>query len=471
MNNYKKLVSNSLVFAIGNLGTKLIIFFLVPLYTYYLTTSEFGLVDLLTTTINLLLPILTMSISQSVLRFAMDMNYDRHSVLINSLVVVFTGFIVLLLCYPIFKILLPLDGFIIHIYLLLLMQSIYNVLAEYIRAQGKVKLFAISGIINACVLLVSNIIFLVVINMGIVGYLVSIIIANIFSSIFVIIGGRIFLDIRVKKINMKLMKEMLKYSIPLIPNAILWWIMGLSDRYIITYYLGLSANGVYAVASKIPSILNIIHSIFFQAWQMSAIEEADSKDKSNFFTNVFSVFSVTMLVSTSLIIVHLKIIIDIFIGGDYSDVWKYIPFLLLGAVFSSFSGFLGTNYIASKKTTGVIKTSVTGAILNIVINILLIPLIGIYGAAIGTMISFAIVWIYRIKDTNRFVHIKLNVKNLLFTLIIVFFQIGVLYINFDFEYLLQLGLFTIILIINLREIKLIKFKLIDFMTNKLRKSR
>lgn len=140
----------------------------------------------------------------------------------------------------------------------------------------------------------------------------------------------------------------------------------------------------------------------------------------------------------------------------------------MGAVFSSFSGFLGTNYIAAKRTTGVIKTSATGAILNIVFNIILIPSIGIYGAAFGTMLSFAVIWILRIKDTKKFVNIKLNVKNLLLTLIIIFIQIGVLYINLDFEYLLQLSLLSIIIIINLKEIKLIIFKLTEFVTNKLK---
>lgn len=453
MKKYKNLVDNSLVFAVGNLGTKLIIFFLVPLHTYYLTTSEFGMVDLLTATINLITPIFTMSISQSVLRFVMDKNYDKQVVLVDSIIVISGGFILLIMIYPIVKNLLPFDGYILYFYLLLLVQSIYSVLSQYIRAKGKVGLFAVGGIINAFILLISNIYLLIFMEMGIIGYLVSIIIANIFSSLYVSLRGEVFRDLNYKKVNIKVMVEMLKFSIPLIPNALMWWLMGFSDRYIITYFLGISATGIYAVANKIPSILNILNSIFFQAWQMSAIEEADSKDNSKFFSNVFNVFSISMLVLTSLLLLHLKIIMDVIVSDDYSHSWKYVPFLLLGAVFSSFSGFLGTNYIAAKRTSGIIKTSFLGAIINVLANITLIPIMGINGASIGTMLSFAVIWLLRIYETKQFVNIEFNVKKLIITFFVIFIQIGVLYMDLTFEYLLQLGLLMIIILINFKAIK------------------
>ncbi|MEH7356290.1 oligosaccharide flippase family protein, partial [Neobacillus drentensis] len=419
MNIYKKLVSNSLVFAVGNLGTKLIAFFLVPLYTYYLTTSDFGLVDLLTTTVSLLIPVFTLSIFDSVLRFVMDKCYDKQTILINSLFVILIGFTLLLMIYTVLVILLPFKDYILYFYLLLLVQSLFTTLTQYIRAKGMVKLFAASGIINAFILLISNIILLVMFNWGIVGYLLSLIAANVVSCFFVVIWGGIQRDINIKKVNFKLMKEMLQYSIPLIPNALMWWIMSFSDRYIITIFLGYSANGLYAVASKIPSILNILNSIFFQAWQMSAIEEAESRDKSKFFSNVFNVFSLTMLVSTSLLLVFLKLIMDLLVADNYFDSWRYVPFLLLGVVFSSFSSFLGTNYIAAKKTSGVFKTSVIGAILNVVVCIILIPIIGLNGAAIGTMLSFLVIWLLRIRDTKQFVSIKINIRKLFLTIVII----------------------------------------------------
>jgi O-antigen/teichoic acid export membrane protein len=471
LSNYKKLINNSLVFAVGSLGTKFIIFFLVPIHTYYLTTNEFGMVDLLTATVNLLIPIFTMSISQSVLRFVMDKSYDKQTVLMDSIVVTFVGFFLLFLMYPLIEILLPFDEYIPYFYFLLFVQSIFNVLSQYIRANGEVKLFAIGGIINAFILLVSNIAFLMFFGLGLIGYLLSLIIAHMFSSFYLCIRGKVLQDLNLKKINLNILVEMLKYSIPLIPNALMWWVMGLSDRYIITYFLGLSANGIYAVSSKIPSILNIVNSVFFQAWQMSAIEEANSKHKSKFFSNVFNVFSLFMLVATSLLLMHLKLIIDLIAASDYYHSWKYVPFLLIGTVFASFSSFLGTNYIAAKRTSGVIKTSLLGAIVNVCANILLIPIIGINGASIGTMLSFAVIWLLRIYDTKQFVKIEINVKKLLSTLIIIFIQIGVLYINMTFEYLIQVALFMVIILINYQETKIMVVKILGILLTKFKKSK
>lgn len=454
MNVYKKLVNNSLVFAVGNLGTKLIIFLLLPLYTSYLTKSEFGLVDLFTTTLSCLIPIFTLSIFDSVLRYAMDKNYDKQAVLINSIVVTLCGFILSILFYPIFINILPFDNLIIYFYLILFFQSINSTLTQYVRAQGKIRLFAVSGIINAFILLVCNVIFLMGYHMGIIGYLISLIFANIITFLFLIIKGKLRYSFKVSKINVKLTKEMLLYSIPLIPNALMWWIMGLSDRYIITYFLGLSATGIYAVANKIPSVLNMINSIFFQAWQMSAIEEYDSKDKSKFFSNVFNVFSIVMLVSTSIILVNLKLIIKFFVADNYYEAWEYVPFLLLGVVFSSFSGFLGTNYIAAKKTKGVFKTSVIGAIINIIVNVILIPKIGINGASIGTMVSFGAIWILRVIDTKTFVDISINYKKIGLTFIALIIQIKLLYMNLSYEYFFQIIILLFIILLNLSEIKI-----------------
>lgn len=471
MNIYKKLVGNSLIFAVGNLGTKLLIFFLVPLYTFYLTEKEFGTVDLLTTTLSFLIPIFTLSIFDSVLRFAMDKNYDKQAVFSNSLVVIIIGFVLLVALYPFFIHILPFENFIFYFYTIMLFQSINTTITQYIRAIGMVKLFAGSGIINALILLLCNILFLMIFHMGIIGYLVSLIIANMVSSVFVVFVGRIQYDFSIQKLNMGLIKEMLIYSIPLIPNALMWWIMGLSDRYIITYYLGLGANGIYAVANKIPGILNIVNSIFFQAWQMSAIEEVNSRDKSKFFSNVFNIFSIVMLVATSLLLIFLKLIAGILVSNNYSEVWRYIPFLLLGVVFSSFSGFLGTNYIAAKKTGGVFKTSVIGAIINVVINLLLVPVIGINGASIGTMLSFLVIWILRIKDTKKFVDLQINLPKITTMIAIISVQIYILYMELPIGYLLQIGLFVIIILVNFVEIKEIVSKILNIVDRKYRKSR
>ncbi|MDL5039752.1 lipopolysaccharide biosynthesis protein [Heyndrickxia coagulans] len=469
MNKYKNLVNNSFLFAVGNLGTKLITFFLVPIYTYYMTTKEYGIVDILTTTVSVVMPIVTLSIHESVLRFVMDKTYDKKQILMNSIFVVIIGFICLLPFYNIMVKFIPYENGIAYFYIILLFQSLYVIFQQYIRAEKKIKLFALSGIFYSIVLFALNIIYLIILNYGIKGYLLSLILTNFISCLFLIFGGQIYKDLFSVKLNIKQMKELLNFSIPLIPNAIMWWVMNLSDRYLIIHFLGLSANGLYAVANKIPNILNMINSIFFQAWQMSAIEEYRSKDRSEFYSNTFNAFSFIMLISTSFLLILLKPILNFSVANDYYIAWMYVPFLLLGSVFASFAGFLGTNYIASKNTTGVFKTSVIGAIINILLNLLLIPKMGVNGASFSTMVSFLVIWVLRIIDTKKFVRIRLQKTKLILSLIIIALQIVILYIDFNLEYLVEFILFCIQILINIKLIKGMFKRLFNLILYKVKK--
>ncbi|MBZ9536853.1 oligosaccharide flippase family protein [Cytobacillus oceanisediminis] len=452
MSRYKKLAKNSVIFAIGNLGSKLITLLLVPLYTFYLSTEQFGVVDLVGTTLSMLVPIFTLSIFEAVLRFVMDKNYDKKVILNNALILTMVGFVISLLLYPVLQYILPFSEFLYLFYILLFTQSINNTILQFIRAIGKVKLYASFGIITALLILILNIIFLIVFDLGEVGYLLSLIIADVISILTVVIIGKIYKYINLKSINTKIIKEMLIYSMPLIPNALMWWVMGLSDRYLITYFLGFSANGIYAIANKLPNVLNIVNSIFFQAWQMSAIEEVNSKDKSEFFSKVFNAYSTLLFLCASIFLVLIKPLIGFLIAPEYSNVWRYIPFLLMGIIFSSFSGFLGTNYIALKKTTGVFRTSVLGAFINLFLNIILIPKFGINGASFSTMISFSVIWIVRTFETKKFITLKIRYFTFIPTIILLYLQIYILYCNISYEFMFLFLIVIIIIILNLKEI-------------------
>ena len=453
VSSYKKLLKNSSIFAIANLGTKIISLLLVPYYTFVLSTEEYGSVDLIVTTISLIIPIITLSIFDSVLRFAMDMIDKREEIFSSAFIAMIIGFILSLLLLPLVKLIPSIYKYVGLFYSIILIQSIHILLSNFIRAIGKIKLFALDGVFNTIVLLTSNIILLTVFNYGIKGYLISILVSHIMSCMFILLFGKVLSYIKFNKYDNNIIKEMLLYSIPLIPNALMWWVMNVSDRYIITIFLGYTANGLYAIANKIPGLLNIVNSIFFQAWQLSAIEESNSKTKSNFYTNVFNIFATTMLLVTSILVLIIKPMIRLMVSSEYQECWKYTPFLLLGIVFSSFSSFLGTNYIAMKKTNGVFKTSIIGAIINIILNIITIPIIGINGAAISTMISFLVVWILRIKDTKEYVNISINKRGIVNTLFIIGIQISVLFVEIKFDIFIQLILFIIIILININYIK------------------
>ncbi|EME3536435.1 polysaccharide biosynthesis C-terminal domain-containing protein [Enterococcus faecium] len=413
MNKYKRLISNSLIFAVGNFGSKILLLLLVPFYTFQLTTSEYGTADLVTTTINMLLPIVTLSIYEATLRFTIGEDENRqYLTLKNSFLLLFLASIVFILAITIInlKIKIPYSEFII---IIIVLQGFQNILAQYVRAINKIKIYAINGIIMSLVLAISNIIFLKFLSFGVDGYLLSIIMSNLVSLFFMIIVLKFdFILIVKSKVDWELFKRMLVYSVPLIPNAFMWWLMNASSRYFILFYLDATANGLFAVASKIPSILSMVQTVFFQAWQLSAIEEYDSDNKREFYSSIFYWLSTIMIICTSILILFLKPIINITMSGNYSLSWKPVPFLLIGLIFSSFSSFFGTFYIAEKKTTGVMYTSVIGGMVSLILNFILIRYFGIIGAGLSTLISFLLIWILRVRDINKFFKINIQLKRL-----------------------------------------------------------
>lgn len=405
MKGYKKLAQNVGIFFAANFGTKLLTFLLVRLYTDYLSTEEFGIIDLLNTTSGLAIPIITLCITEAVLRFSIDEVDGRNKILTNGLFVTALGNVAFVLTAPIF---LSVDTFadnVAWLYLLTLTNSLYTVAAHFSRGIGKTKVFAASGVVHAVLQIGLNILFLVGFSWGIRGYLVASVLANAVSLLYVILAAKLH-QYLMWKVDKRYLKVMLVYAIPLIPNSVFWWIMQSADRYIITWFLTTADNGLYSAANKIPTIISMVSAIFFQAWQLSAVEEAQSEQKAQFYGNVFGGLAMLLILATSAIMVVLQPLYRVLVNELYYSSWTCVPFLLCSMVYSCYSSFLGTNYVAMKKTTGVFLTTVLGAVLNIALNMLLIPVMGIEGAALATLAAFAATWVVRVFGTRKFVKIK-----------------------------------------------------------------
>ncbi|MDN6842689.1 MAG: oligosaccharide flippase family protein, partial [Staphylococcus equorum] len=305
MSKYRKLIVNSVVFAIGNLGSKIISVIMVPLYTYFLTTNEYGQVDLVTTAISLFLPLASLAVGQAVIRLAVSRSAknDRKEIFSNAIAVAAVASLVIVLFYPLLRYFHFFDGILIYFTLLLIFQLFGDILSQFTRGIGKVKEFAINGILTTFVIAGLNLYFLIYLHLGIDGYLLSMIIAAVISNIYLFIVTKGFRYFSLQALNKELLQAMLRYSIPLIPNSIMWWLINGSTRYFILLFVGASANGLFAVANKIPSVLSIATTIFSQAWQLSAFEENDSKDKGIFYTKVFKNYYIILFLFSSLLLI------------------------------------------------------------------------------------------------------------------------------------------------------------------------
>lgn len=451
MFDYKKLMGNTIIFAIGNMGSRIINILLVPLYTFYLSTDEYGSIDLITVTVSMLLPVFSLSIYNGVLRFTMDKGFDNEEVITNGLVITVVGSVVAAVI--LFPLLYQIDSFKEYIgsfYILLILNLFQSLFAQFTRAIGKIKEYSINGILTTFVTASLSVLFLAEFHMGVRGYLLASIIGIALSNTYLFITTNFHRYFFTNKIKISTMVHMIKYSAPLIPNSLSLWVTNSLNRYFILYFIGASGNGLFAVANKIPNIISVMYLVFSQALQLSVIEVYEKGSQTRIFGSVFDKFASLMLIGTSGILIFLRFVFGFLVSPDFYAAWNYVPFLLLAALFSSFSGFLGTIYIGAKNTNGVFRTSIIGAIINILLNFLLVPILGINGAGISSMVSYLVIWILRIMDTNKLANFHFKVKRVVPSLFIIMLQIVLLYTvsNDTTQLSLSILLFLICMYIN-----------------------
>lgn len=448
MSSYKKLAKNTFWFALGNFGSKTISFIMIPLYTAMLSTEVYGKLDLLTTTVSLLVPLLTVQVADAVLRFGIGAEDDKEEAFTNSLLVVVIGIIVSLALYPLLALSDIFNQYIIYFYAILWMSMTSTLFKFFLRVIDKVKLSAIGDIAYTFSFVLLNILLLVKFRMGIEGYFLSMVIGFIIMNLYIFFRGELYKYIDLGKLDKKKLKIMVLYSIPLVPNTLNWWIMNVSDRYIVTYFLGLSATGLYAISYKLPSIISILNSIFYSSWQVSAIEEFNSEDRNKFYSVIFDLNFTLIILMVSGLLLLLKPIYSVWVAPDYFIAWRYSPFLILGVGISAFSSFYGVGYLATKNTIRAFYTSIFGSIVNVVINVLLIPYIGLQAAAVSTLAAYVVMWLVRLYETRNTFRIKLNYKRILISLALVLGQIFFLLTLELGSYITSIVIFSLLVVVN-----------------------
>lgn len=407
MKKYKDLIGNIGILTISNFGSKLLSFFLIQLYTSYLTTEEYGTFDIIFTTISLLIPILTMNILESTLRFSLEEKTEKKEVVkitnkyINiSLVFLF----IITIINKLLNIIPSINNYLMYFIVFYVITLLYQYLQNFSRGMNKIFDLGISGILNSIISLILNIYFLAFLKLGIEGYLLANIIANIIATIYLIIRIKFIKFICYKNINKNLEKEMVDYSKPLVLNSVSWWINNSADRYIVTWFKGIAENGIYSVSYKIPTILSVFQTIFNQAWLLSSVKEYKNKDSEKFFGTIYNMYNMLMVIACSGLILFIQLVAKILFAKEFFIAWRYVPFLMISVVFGALSGMLGGIFQAEKDSKFLSFTTIIGAIINIILNLILVYYFGAMGAAISTAISYFVVWICRLKKSKKYIN-------------------------------------------------------------------
>lgn len=460
-NKYKKLIKNTSIFAIGTFGSKLLVFLIVPLYTHLLSTSEYGIIDVFTSTINLFIPFATLLIYEAAIRFLISKEFDKKVIFNNCFFTFVFGCIFSVILSKFIVHFLKIDNYRFIFDLILILTSFTTIFSQYLRATGENLKFSFSGIITTFFTVGLNLIFLLIFKMGINGYLLSLLISQLITSLYLVISCRFFENFDLKYINFSSLKLMLEYSIPLVPNNIMWWIMNAGDKYIINFSLGNSANGIYSLSYKIPTILSVLFSIFMQAWQVSAIEEMQDKNRNYFYKNVFNYISFSLVFVTFLILLFLQPIFDLMIGKDFLNSINYVPLLCVATVINCYATFSGIVYIINKNSKKSFVTTFVGAIVNVVLNFLLIKQFDLYGVSIGTILGYVFVMLLRFYDFKKEFKVSLlSIKTLLYILLLIFCSYIFVTLDSFAKYIIIYLSLLIVLIISKNELINIKNRIL-----------
>lgn len=421
MNKYKSLAMNTVIFAIGSFGSKILVLFLTRLYTSNISPEDSNTKELLEITLNFLLPIFTLSISSATMRYGLDKEYNKKQVFTGSFIVCTGGLFLLFIVSPVFRLVSFLsytDGYLFLLLLYVCASAFRDLCSQFVRAKQLLKLYSFDGIITTLTLFLFNVIFISKLQLGVKGFLFACILSDSLSAIFLFVAGGLFKYLEMKSFDRELTRVMLKFALPVIPTTIMWTITGFSDRLFIRYMesdtveLGAAAAGIYGYASKVPNLILMVSTIFYQAWNMSAITENNSKDKSEFYRTIYNAYQAMLYIATAYLIAFVKPVTSIFVVSgtfeEYSDVYLYTPILAISVLLISLNQFLSSIYTATCRTQNSAWTSLSACVANIILNIILIPKMGIQGAAIATLASYLICYIIRIFDTRRLIYFKVR---------------------------------------------------------------
>lgn len=403
----KELMKNTIIIALGKFSTQVISYLLLPLYTSVLTTSEYGIYDFLVTACIFIVPFITLLMEESMFRFLIDEETDFGKKKVMSNAVIYSILSMIVWCSILFIILSIFKYKYTLVFILYIISCIFITLTNSItRGLSKLKLYSLSNFVLSAITIILNILFIAYFKFGVNGLLYSTIIANTITSFFIFFKLKIYSYIKFKLVNKNKLIEMVKYSYPLVPNSIGWSIINISDRIIITIFLGSSSNGIYAMANKFPNIMNTFSGFFFTAFKENASKVIKKKDYEDYYNNVHNLITNSFISISLLLITIIPFIFNIFINKSFNEAYMYIPILVIALFYGNMSGFYGSLFVAFKETKLIGKSTIIGAILNIVINILLIKFIGIYAAVISTLASNYIVNFYRKYKTKDYFNLK-----------------------------------------------------------------
>lgn len=410
----KKLAQNTLFLLIGKVCTQCVSFFMLPLYTAVLSTADYGTADLLITYISLFSPLVSLQFEQGLFRNLLDYRNDKkkQTAIFSSVILSNIAQITLLSLLCIIIRFFYKNEMLIFLYILIVLQIVQGSLLQFARGIDKTLIYTIASFIYAFIHVLANVVLVGIIKVGLLGLLTSMVIAGVISILYLVIKLRIWQYLDIRCFDKKELLPIAKYSIPLIPNQLAWWVINASDRTIVSIFIGTSANGVYSVANKFSSIYITFYNYFNMSWTESISVSINDSDRDEYIQKMNNSFFNFLSAICVGIIACMPFVFPILVNPSFGKAYNHIPILMVAVFFQALQGLYSAVYVALKKTKEIAKTSVLSAIINIVVNLLLIKHIGLFAASISTLIAFLAMCIYRYFDIRKYINFRLSLGNI-----------------------------------------------------------
>lgn len=452
MGKYKTLALNSIYVFVGGGLSKIVSFVMLPFYTKWLTAKQFGEVDLISVYSSLLLGLCTFCVAEAIFVMPQNESIERQKkfyttgIVYTIVLLLIAGLCIMGICNYLSN--KGIDNFFIYnkwyIYMMIVVTFFQVYSQQFSRALNAVKIFSFTGVVQA--LSTATLGIILIPKYGLIGYIYSMILSSILAILYTTIFSHSYKYFSLRNLDKTIYKDLLKYSIPLVPNSLMFWVVNALNKPIIEAHVGLAAVGILAVANKFPSVITMCFELFSKSWQISMMEEYRKDGFNSFFNNIFKLIVIFLCLLGSLLAVFSDIIINLFTSAEFESAAYYMPLLGFSVVLTCIGYFVGAIFLAAKESKYFFYSSIIGALVSLICNIIFIPLFGLIGAILSIIFSFASIAFARILYSRKFVRIT-EIKQFVLTMLL--YMVLIFMCMYTHIFVLKIAMFLFFAVLSL----------------------
>ncbi|CAA0118134.1 lipopolysaccharide biosynthesis protein [Zhongshania aliphaticivorans] len=403
----KSLIKNSLILAVGNVGSRIIKFFLLPLYAIFLSPQDLGIYDLVFTLVLLLEPLVTLKIVDAIYRNLIA--YKGGEVVwtgaLFSLLSVFVVVVLFLVFFP-----TELFSYKLEASIFLISKVFHTYFSEVVRGYRKNGQYAVGGVALALLVLSFSLVSLYSAPEKVSGLLLATAAAHFCVGAYFLRSSGCLATKPVFQVG--LLRPLLIFSAPLVPSAMNWWAILLASRVFVSAELGLDQSAIVAIAMTFPTIVVVLGQVFFLAWQESSFLNMNVSDRDQYFSKVYNNYINFQLLLCVICFCASAVLYQFFYSHEYFNSWRLSYLFFWGAIFNNLSTFLSVGYTGNFTTTGASFTAVIGTFISVMSTWLTVPYCGIWAAPIGFFLGLLSLWLIRSLHTRKYFRVKINLRSI-----------------------------------------------------------